>query len=101
MKSAKALPGYGYGRMERRTDGRMEGRTDNAKTISLRLWRGKLININTIIMSIECSPCTYNSRKVPKHFQDMATDGWKDGQTEGWKDGQTTPKQYPSAYGGG
>ncbi|KAH3865815.1 hypothetical protein DPMN_028859 [Dreissena polymorpha] len=34
-----------------------------------------------------------------KHFQDMATDGWKDGQTEGWKDGQTTPKQYPSAYG--
>ncbi|KAH3890176.1 hypothetical protein DPMN_014248 [Dreissena polymorpha] len=35
------------------------------------------------------------------HFQDMATDGWKDGQTEGWKDGQTTPKQHPSAYDGG
>ncbi|KAH3895818.1 hypothetical protein DPMN_019985 [Dreissena polymorpha] len=26
------------------------------------------------------------------HFQDMTTDGWKDGQTEGWKDEQTTPK---------
>jgi hypothetical protein len=48
VKSAKALPRYGYGRMERRTDGRMEGRTDNAKTISLRLWRGIIININTI-----------------------------------------------------
>ncbi|KAH3773862.1 hypothetical protein DPMN_175233 [Dreissena polymorpha] len=31
MKSAKALPRYGSGRTERRTD--------NAKTISLRLWR--------------------------------------------------------------
>ncbi|KAH3719196.1 hypothetical protein DPMN_062028 [Dreissena polymorpha] len=36
MKSAKALPRYGSGQM----DGRKDRRTDNAKTISLRLWRG-------------------------------------------------------------
>jgi len=37
MKSAKALPRYGSGYI---SAGRTAGRTDNAKTISLRLWRG-------------------------------------------------------------
>jgi len=37
MKSAKALPRYGSGH-------KSAGRTDNAKTLSLRLWRGMILN---------------------------------------------------------
>ncbi|KAH3894939.1 hypothetical protein DPMN_019099 [Dreissena polymorpha] len=95
-------------------DGRTARRTDNAKTISIGLWRGK--NTHT------------------KHFQDMAPDtkvpdGQPDGRTDNPRygsrhkssftlprygsrhksagrtdsrtDGRTTPKQYPSASGGG
>ncbi|KAH3697846.1 hypothetical protein DPMN_085356 [Dreissena polymorpha] len=41
MKSAKALPRYGS---RHKSAGRPAGWTDNAKTISLRLWRG-MINL--------------------------------------------------------
>ncbi|KAH3836113.1 hypothetical protein DPMN_109483 [Dreissena polymorpha] len=41
MKSAKALPRYGSRHKSAgRTDRRKDGKTDNAKTISLRLWQG-------------------------------------------------------------
>ncbi|KAH3867378.1 hypothetical protein DPMN_030504 [Dreissena polymorpha] len=53
MKSAKALPRYGSGRTERQT----EGRTDNTKTISHRLWRGKIKCLNESLYR-ECKHLT-------------------------------------------
>ncbi|KAH3695883.1 hypothetical protein DPMN_083341 [Dreissena polymorpha] len=52
MKSAKAFPRYGSGhksagRTERRTE---DGWADNAKTISLRLWRGIIIRGDELVI---------------------------------------------------
>ncbi|KAH3700408.1 hypothetical protein DPMN_075384 [Dreissena polymorpha] len=54
MKSAKALPIYG--------SGQTEGRKDNAKTISLRLWRGIKTTLGRYILLI------VQSGLVPLHM---------------------------------
>ncbi|KAH3715928.1 hypothetical protein DPMN_058644 [Dreissena polymorpha] len=74
------------------TDGQPDGQPDNAKTISLRLWRGIYTH-------------TKFQGNPPKHFQDMApdtkvpiiwlrtqkcrTDGRYDGRTDSRTDGRT------------
>ncbi|KAH3693569.1 hypothetical protein DPMN_081003 [Dreissena polymorpha] len=99
MKSAKALPRYGSGHKsaynmapdtkvpEGRTDSRTDSRTD----------RQRQNNIPPPKRFQDMAPDTkvpIFQRNPPKHFQDMAPDTKV-------PDGRTTPKQYPSASGGG
>ncbi|KAH3862973.1 hypothetical protein DPMN_025949 [Dreissena polymorpha] len=50
----------------------------------------------------DMAPDTKMPINPPKNFQDMAPDTKvPDGQTDSRTDGRTTPKQYPSASGGG
>ncbi|KAH3786309.1 hypothetical protein DPMN_164415 [Dreissena polymorpha] len=73
MKSTKELPRYGSGHKSAgRTDIRTAGRTDNAKTISLRLWRGIMKYTVNIISSGVSQPTQNKHNPRSRHGQNFS-----------------------------